>query len=88
MRKDVKDIAVTRADTAVVGQERLGLSPFGMLSQLFNQQILQRTQLMAGAYPHMPLALLDEGEGEARPAADKGDELHLEVEVNVTVENK
>lgn len=86
MRKDVKDIAVTRADTAVVGQERLGLSPFGMLSQLFNQQILQRTQLMAGAYPHMPLALLDEGEGEARPAADKGDELHLEVEVNVTVE--
>lgn len=86
MRKDIKDISVTRADNVMVGQERLGLSPFGMLSQLFHQQILQRTQLMVGDYPQLPLALLEEWEEEEQPVADKAPELHLEVEVNVTVE--
>lgn len=71
---------------AVVGQDRLGLSPFGMLSRVFNQEILQRSQLMTGAYREVPLTLLEEEEEERVPSASKPPELHLDVAVNVTVE--
>ncbi len=86
MRKDVKNISVTKPDMAVVGQERLGLSPFGMLSQLFQQEILRRAQLMSGAYREVPLTLLEEQGTEEKPLAARPPELHLDVEVNVTVE--
>ena len=75
MRNDVKDISVIRSDIAVVGQDRLGLSPFGMLSQVFNQEILQRSQLMAGAYREVPLTLLEEEDGENAPSASELPEL-------------
>lgn len=86
MRNDIKDISVARPDMAVVGQDRLGLSPFGMLSRVFNQEILQRSRLMAGAYREVPLTLLEEEDGENVPAASKPPELRLDVAVNVTVE--
>ena len=86
MRNDIKEISVTRPDMAVVGQDRLGLSPFGMLSRVFNQEILQRSQLMTGAYREVPLTLLEEEEEERVPSASKPPELHLDVAVNVTVE--
>ena len=81
MRDDVKKITVTRPDMTVVGQERLGLSPFGLLSQVFNEAIVQRAQLTAGFYAQVPLTLLeDEPEEEGTAPAP---EIHLDVQVQV-----
>ena len=85
MEKDVKDISVIKPDMAVVGQDRLGLSPFGMLSQVFHQEVVRRSQLHLGFYQPVPLALLEEEQGEEAAAA-KPAELHLQFEVNVKVE--
>ena len=85
MEKDVKDISVIKPDMAVVGQDRLGLSPFGMLSQVFHQEVVRRSQLHLGFYQPVPLALLEEEQREEAAAA-KPAELHLQFEVTVKVE--
>ena len=72
MRDDVKKITVTRPDMTVVGQERLGLSPFGLLSQVFNEAVAQRAQLTAGFYAQVPLTLLEEEAREESPAENTG----------------
>lgn len=84
MREDVRTISAAKTNMAVVGQDRLGLSPFGMLSQVFNQEIVRRSQLLSGAYQAVPLTFLEEEEQEETSPAPQ--ELHLDVSVNVTVE--
>ena len=45
-------IAVTKPDMGVLGQNRTGLSPFGILSALFTRDILDRTEQQIGWYEY------------------------------------
>ena len=70
----MRSIAVIKPDMAVTEQDRLGLSPFGLLSETFTQQVLQRARYGMGDYRPEPLELLEEGQAEAPgpvPAAPK-----------------
>ena len=57
-------IAVTKPDTAVLGQNKTGLSPFGILSALFTREILERGEQQIGWYEPLHLQLLEDGEQE------------------------
>ena len=57
-------IAVTKPDMGVLGQNRTGLSPFGILSALFTRDILDRTEQQIGWYEPLPLQFLEDGEEE------------------------
>ena len=65
----MKSIAVTKPDMAVLRQDRTGLSSFGMLSALFGQEVLQRSQRRLGFWQPVALELLEE---EQPQAAEKG----------------
>ena len=55
----MRSIAVIKPDMAVTEQDRLGLSPFGLLSETFPQQVLQRARYGMGDYRPEPLELLE-----------------------------
>ena len=59
-------IAVTKPDMGVLGQNRTGLSPFGILSALFTRDILDRTEQQIGWYEPLSLQFLEDGEEEER----------------------
>ena len=59
---DASKIKVSREDMAVIKPEQLGLSPFGVLSSLFQQELEQRIRLETGAYAPLPLTLREEDE--------------------------
>lgn len=65
----MKSIAVTKPDMGVLSRDRLILSPFGALSQAFGEELLARAQQSEGAWPYVPLELLEEGEEPQPPAA-------------------
>ena len=65
----MKSIAVTKPDMGVLFRDRLILSPFGTLSQAFGEELLARAQQSEGAWPYVPLELLEEGEEPQPPAA-------------------
>ena len=61
-------------------QEQLGLSPFGLLSRLFQEELERRVQQNLGAYAPIPLTLLEEPDQEAA-AQPVPVSLHLDVHV-------
>ena len=61
-------------------QEQLGLSPFGLLSRLFQEELERRVQQNLGAYAPVPLTLLEEPDQEAA-AQPVPVSLHLDVHV-------
>ena len=71
-------MTLCKQDMAVMRQDRLGLSPFGLLSRLFQEELEQRVRQETGGYAPIPLTLLEEEEPEeaAQP---------LEVQVNLDV---
>ena len=58
----MESIAVTKPGMGVLSQERLLLSPFGVLAQAFSQEILDRARKEEGRWSYVPLDLLEEGE--------------------------
>lgn len=74
----MKSIAVTKPDMAVLSQDRLGLSSFGMLSALFGQEILQRSQRRMGFWRPEPLELLED-EPEQQAAGQGGVNINVDM---------
>ena len=71
---------VIKPDMAMLRQEQLGLSPFGLLSRLFQEELERRVQQNLGAYAPIPLTLLEEPDQEAA-AQPVPVSLHLDVHV-------
>ena len=71
---------VIKPDMAMLRQEQLGLSPFGLLSRLFQEELERRVQQNLGAYAPVPLTLLEEPDQEAA-AQPVPVSLHLDVHV-------
>ena len=71
---------VIKPDMAMLRQEQLGLSPFGLLSRLFQEELERRVQQNLGAYAPVPMTLLEEPDQEtaAQPVPVS---LHLDVHV-------
>ena len=70
----MKSIAISKPDMGVLPRERLQLSPFGALALAFAEEMLSRRERTEGAWPFLPLALLEEGERflrEAKAAHDR-----------------
>ena len=65
---------------AVIKPEQLGLSPFGVLSSLFQQELEQRIRLETGAYAPLPLTLREEDE---EPDAAPPVEVELSVDIHM-----
>ena len=77
---DASKIKVSREDMAVIKPEQLGLSPFGVLSSLFQQELEQRIRLETGAYAPLPLTLREEDE---EPDAATPVEVELSVDIHM-----
>ena len=77
---DASKIKVSREDMAVIKPEQLGLSPFGVLSSLFQQELEQRIRLETGAYAPLPLTLREEDE---EPDAAPPVEVELSVDIHM-----
>ncbi|MDE7244416.1 MAG: hypothetical protein K2O18_10675, partial [Oscillospiraceae bacterium] len=75
----MKSIAVTRPNMAVLQQDRMGLSSFGMLSALFGEEILRRSQRRLGIWRPVPLELLEE------EAASLSGQQQLSVNLDLTL---
>jgi len=75
-------IAISKQDMTVAGQENT-LSPFGLLTQLFTQELLQRSAQGIGNYRPLRLAYLEEGDAEAAP--QQAPEIHFDLDVNLLV---
>ena len=76
---DASKIKVSREDMAVIKPEQLGLSPFGVLSSLFQQELEQRIRLETGAYAPLPLTLREDEEPDAAPPV----EVELSVDIHM-----
>ena len=74
----MESIAVTEPNMTVTRQE--ALSPFGLLSELFTEELVRRNSLSPGFYRPMSLVFLDESEGEAAPAPP---EIHFDLNVDL-----
>ncbi len=61
----MESIAVTKPDMSVTRQDVL--SPFGLLTALFTEEIARRNSRSTGFYRAMPLAYLEESEREVLP---------------------
>lgn len=79
----METIAVTKPDMAVLRRNRLGLSPFGLLSQAFAAGILNRAGHDIGPYREFPLEFLEEGELEDTPAPNL---YHINLELKVILD--
>jgi len=77
-------IARTKADISVLRKDILPVSPFGMLSQAFTEEILGRFESGPGMYPMYGLELLYpmENAGEALV----GGNVHLEVQLKLILQ--
>ncbi len=73
-------IAVVKPNMTVARQE--SLSPFGMLTQVFTEELVRRNGQALGSYRPLRLAYLEEGEGE-QPAPP---EIHFDFDVNLLVD--
>ena len=60
----MRSIAITKPDMTVLGQDNVGLSPFGILSALFTREVIRRSQQQTGPYSPLPLEFLEEEDGE------------------------
>ncbi|MCI8438596.1 MAG: hypothetical protein HFF73_03625 [Oscillospiraceae bacterium] len=69
---------MTKPDMAVLDRDRTGLSSFGMLSALFGQEILQRSQRRLGFWRPVPLELLEDG-AEQQAGGQGGVNINLDM---------
>ena len=76
----MKTLAVIKPDMRIERQETL--SPFGIMTQLFTEELLRRNAQAMGSYRPMPLAYLEEEEGEEASAAP---EIHFDLDVDLIV---
>ncbi|MBQ9458297.1 MAG: hypothetical protein IJU66_00005, partial [Oscillospiraceae bacterium] len=74
-------IAVCQQNMTVLGQE--SLSPFGLLTQLYTKELLERNQQTIGSYRPMQLAYLEEEEETQQQAPQS--ELHVDLNVELIV---
>ncbi len=72
----MESIAVTKPDMTVTRQD--ALSPFGLLTALFTEEIARRNSRSTGFYRAMPLAYLEESEREALPSPPE-----VRIELNI-----
>ena len=79
----MESIAVIKPNMTVARQE--SLSPFGLLTQVFTEELVRRHSKPMENYRPLRLAYLEEGEGEtaAQPAPL---ELHLDFDINLLVD--
>ena len=72
----MESIAVTKADMTVARQELL--SPFGLLTALFTEELAQRSGQTIGSYRPMQLAYLED---EAAQQQSAPPEIHFDLDV-------
>lgn len=82
----MESIAVTKPNMAVLDQDGVGLSAFGVRSALFGAEVLQRSRRQLGAWGPVPLDLLEE-EPEASAPVNVNLDLTLELK-NLREERK
>ena len=81
---DASKITVCKQDMTVVRQEQLGLSPFGFLSKLFQEELEQRVRQQAGlGYGPVPLTLLEEEDGEEQTPPAQPLEVQLQLDIHL-----
>ena len=74
----MESIAVTKPNMTITRQETL--SPFGLLTALFTEEIARRNSRSPGFYRAMPLAFLEESEREALPSPP---EIHVDLNLDL-----
>ena len=79
----MKNLSVLKPDMAVLGQDRVGLTPFGLLTQLFTREVTDRAGTGTGAYQPIALAFVEQGEEQEQPPAPQ---INLELELTVVLE--
>ena len=79
----MESIAVTKPDMAVLKTAGAGLSPFGMLSALFGQEVLRRSRYGPGNYRPAPLELLEEE--RPAPAVRSAPEVKLDLDLTLII---
>ena len=65
----------------MLGQNKTGLSPFGILSALFTRDIMERSEQQIGWYEPLPLQFLEDGEQEEEQAPVPKINLTFDLEV-------
>lgn len=76
----METLGVIKPDMRIERQETL--SPFGLLTQLFTEELLRRNAQAMGSYRPMQLAYLEEGEPEETGASP---EIHFDLDVDLIV---
>ena len=76
----MKTLSVIKPDMRIERQETL--SPFGIMTQLFTEELLRRNAQAMGSYRPMPLAYLEEEEREGAAAPP---EIHFDLDVDLIV---
>ena len=76
----MESIAVTKPDMTVSRQEPL--SPFGLLTELFTEELVRRSGQATGMYRPLRLAYLEEDGDEAQSAPP---EVHFDLDVDLIV---
>ncbi len=80
----MKSIAVIKPDMAVMQRDKMGLSPFGLLSMAFYDTIRQRSTWNTGFYREVPLELLEEQmEDTTAPTVP---EIHFDIDLQVILQ--
>ncbi len=77
----MESIAVTKADMTVARQELL--SPFGLLTALFTEELARRSAQTIGSYRPMQLAYLEEDAAQQQGAPS---EIHFDLDVNLLLD--
>jgi len=80
----MKSIAVTKPDMAVMQRDKMGLSPFGLLSMAFHDAVSQRSTWNTGFYREVPLELLEEQAEDATASAVP--EIHFDIDLQVILQ--
>ncbi|MBR1497075.1 MAG: hypothetical protein IJ617_05570, partial [Oscillospiraceae bacterium] len=79
----MKQIAIINPNIATVHQDSLGLSPFGLLSRLFTQELAGRVHQEEGMWQPLALALLEDPENEESREMPPAPEIHLNLDLKI-----
>ena len=79
----MKRMTVINPNMATLGQERLGLSPFGLLSRLFTLELNGRVHREEGLWQQLALELLEDGESEDSREQPPAPEIHLNLDLKI-----
>ena len=79
----MKQMTVINPNMATLGQERMELSPFGLLSRLFTLELSDRVRREEGLWQQLPLEFLEDGERDASDQASPAPEIYLNLDLKI-----